>query len=107
MTRALTLKGLSVVLAVAIGVVAAAGLAAIQGGPFGYQFRTSLWIVGCLMLVLTIASLSPSTRHGQGEMSNVFLGRRFLGSDDRGGPGVTVMLALSAFVMFGIALVVG
>lgn len=95
------------VLGAALGLVAAAALAAVRGGPFGDQFRTSLWIVGCLMLVLTISSLSPSTRHGQGEMSNVFLGRRFGGSDSRGGAGVTVVLALSAFVVFGIALLLG
>jgi hypothetical protein len=92
---------------VAIGVAAAAGLAAFRGGPFSNQFRISLWIVGCLMLVLTISSLSPSTRHAQGEVSNVFLGRRFLGRDDRGGASLTVVLALSAFGIFGIALVVG
>jgi hypothetical protein len=107
MTRAVVWTGVRVVLSVAIGVAAAAGLAALRGGPFSDQFRTSLWIVGGLMLVLTISSLSPSTRHGQGEMSNVFLGRRFLGSDERGGAGVTVVLALSAFVIFGIALLVG
>ena len=107
MTRAVVSTGLRVVLGVAIGVVAAAGLAAFRGGQFSDQFRTSLWIVGSLMLVLTISSLSPSTRHGQGEMSNLFLGQRFLGSDDRGGASVTVVLALSAFVMFGIAFLVG
>ena len=97
----------SVVLAVAIGLAAAAGLAALRGGEFSDQFRLSLWIVGCLMLLLTVFSFSPSTRHAQGELSNVFIGRRFAGSDDRGAAGLTVVLALSAFGMFGIALLVG
>ena len=92
--------------AVVIGVGAAAGLAAFRGGDFGDEFRVSLWIVGCLMLLLTVFSLSPSTRHAQGELSNVFIGRRFLGSDDRGGAGLTVVLALAAIGMFGIALLV-
>ncbi len=58
------------------------------------------------MLLLTVFSLSPSTRHAQGELSNVFIGRRFLGGDERGGAGLTVVLALSGFGMFGIALLV-
>ena len=37
-----------------------------RGGEFSGQFRVSLWIVGCPMLVLTVFSFSPSTRHGQG-----------------------------------------
>jgi len=98
---------LGVVLAVAIGVAAAAGLAAFRGGQFSEQFKISLWVVGCIMLLLTIFSFSPSTRHAQGELSNVFIGRRFLGSDDRGGAGLTVVLALAAFGMFGIALLFG
>jgi hypothetical protein len=97
---------LSVGLAVLIGVVGAAGLAAFRGGQFSEEFRDSLWIVGCLMLLLTIFSFLPSTRHAQGELSNVFIGRRFAGSDDRGGAWLTVVLALSAFGMFGIALLV-
>jgi hypothetical protein len=106
MIRALVATALSVVLAVAIGLAAAAGLAALRGGGFSDQFRVSLWIVGCLMLLLSIFSFSPSTRHAQGEISNVFIGRRFLGSDERGGAGLTVVLAIAAFGMFGIALLV-
>jgi hypothetical protein len=59
------------------------------------------------MLLLTLFSFSPSTRHAQGELSNVFIGRRFLGSDERGGAGLTVVLALTSFGMFGLALLVG
>lgn len=90
--------------ALVIGVAAAAGLAGFRGGQFEDQFKNSLWIVGCLMLLMTIFSFSPSTRHGPGEASRVFFGRRFLGNDDRGGAGLTVVLALSAFGMFAIAL---
>ena len=96
----------SVAFAMTIGIGAAAGLAAFRGGPFSDEFGTSLWIVGCLMLLLTMLSFSPSTRHAPAELSNVFIGRRFTGSDDRGGAGLTVVLALSALGMFGIALVV-
>lgn len=106
MARALVSMGLSVALAISLGVAAAAGLAAFRGGEFGDQFRISLWIVGCLMLLMAILSFSPSTRHGPGEMSNVFFGRRFLGNDDRGGARLTIVLSLSAFGMFGIALLV-
>jgi hypothetical protein len=77
MARALGATFLSVGLAVLIGVVGAAGLAAFRGGQFSEEFRESLWIVGCPMLLLTIFSFSPSTRHAQGELSNVFIGRRF------------------------------
>jgi hypothetical protein len=104
--RALVSTALSVIVAMAIGVGAAAGLAAFRGGDFSDEFRISLWIVGCLMLLLTMFSFSPSTRHAQGELSNVFIGRRFLGSDDRGGVGLTVVLALAAVGMFGMALLV-
>ena len=107
MTRALVSTALSVMIALVIGVGAAAGLAALRGGQFSSEFKLSLWIVGCVMLLLTVFSFSPSTRHAQGELSNVFIGRRFAGSDDRGGAGLTVVLALSAFGMFGIALIVG
>jgi hypothetical protein len=107
MNRAVVSTALSVMLALVIGVGAAAGLAAFRGGEFSREFRISLWIVGCLMLLLTLFSFSPSTRHAQGELSNVFIGRRFAGSDERGGAGLTVVLALSAFGMFGIALLVG
>jgi hypothetical protein len=106
MIRSLASTFLSVMLALAVGVVAAAGLAAFRGGIFSHEFTNSLWIVGCLMLLLTIFSFSPSTRHAQGELSNIFVGRRFNGSDERGGAGLTVVLALSAFGMFGIALLV-
>ena len=106
MIRALVSTALSVMLAVVIGVGTAAGFAALRGGDFSDEFRISLWIVGCLMLLLTVFSFSPSTRHAQGELSNVFIGRRFLGSDDRGGAGLTVVLALAGFGMFGIALLV-
>ena len=78
-----------------------------EAKDFGDEFQVSLWIVGCLMLLLTVFSFSPSTRHGQGELSNVFIGRRFLGADDRGGATLTVVLALAGFGMFGIALLVG
>ena len=94
-------------LALIIGIAAAAGLAAFRGGQFSSEFKTSLWIVGCLILLLSIFSISPSTRHGQGELSNVFIGRRFLGSDDRGGVGMSVVLAVAALGMFGIAILVG
>jgi len=104
--RALVGASVSVALALVIGVGAAAGLAAFRGGQFGNEFGNSLWIVGCLMLLLTLFSYSPSTRHAQGELSNIFVGRRFAGSDDRGGAGLTVVLGLSAFGMFGIALLV-
>lgn len=107
MRRALVSTGLGVILTAVIGVAAAAALAAFRGGQFSDQFKISLWIVGCLMLVLTVFSFSPSTRHGPGELSNVFIGRRFLGSDDRGGASLSVVLALSAFGIFGIALLVG
>ena len=107
MIRALVSTAVSVMVALVIGVGAAVGLAALRGGEFGDEFRISLWVVGCLMLVLTIISFSPSTRHAQGELSSVFIGRRFAGSDDRGGAGLTVVLALAAFGMFGIALLVG
>src|SRR3954451_6228022 len=106
MARALVATFLSVALAVLIGVVAAVGLAAFRRGNFRDEFENSLWIVGCLMLLLTVFSFSPSTRHAQGELSNVFIGRRFSGSDGRGGAGLTIVLALSAFGMFGIALLV-
>ena len=53
---------------------------------------------------MAVASLSPSTRHAQGELSNAFIGRRFLGIDERGAVGATVVLAVSGFCMFGIAL---
>src|SRR4051812_21077359 len=106
MTRTLVWTGLSVILALIIGVISALGLAAFRGGQFSHEFTNLLWIVGCLMLLLTIFSFSPSTRHAQGELSNVFIGRRFLGNDDRGGAGLTVVLAVSAFGMFGIALLV-
>ena len=106
MFRSLASSALALVLAVAIGVAAAAGLAALRGGEFSDEFKNSLWIVGCLMLLLTLFSFSPSTRHAQGELSNVFIGRRFAGSDNRGGVNLTVVLALSAFGMFGIALLV-
>jgi hypothetical protein len=107
MTRVVVGTSIRVVLGVAIGVAAAAGLAAFRGGQFSDQFKISLWIVGCLMLVLTVFSFSPSTRHGQGELSNVLIGRRLLGDDDRGGASLSVVLALSAFGLFGIALLVG
>jgi hypothetical protein len=104
--RAVASTGLEVVFALIIGVTAAAGLAAVRGGQFSQEFTNSLWIVGGLMLLMAIFSLSPSTRHGQGELGNVFIGRRFLGSDERGGAGLTVVLALSGLGMFGIALLV-
>jgi len=104
MARALVWMGLRVVLAVAIGVAASAGLAVVRGGQFGDQVRTSLWVVGCLMILMAVFSLSPSTRHAPGEVSNVFFGRRFLGSDDRGGASMTVVLAFSGVGIFGIAL---
>jgi hypothetical protein len=106
MARALVVTVLEVVVALMIGVIAAVGLAAFRGGQFSDEFGNSLWIVGCLMLLMTVFSFSPSTRRAQGELSNVFIGRRFAGSDDRGGAGLTIVLALSAFGMFGIALVV-
>jgi len=106
-TRTLVATGLRVLIALAVGVAAAAGLAALRGGEFSHEIRISLWIVGCLMLGMAVASLSPSTRHAPGELSNVFVGRRFLGTDERGGAGATVVLALSGFGMFGIALLVG
>jgi hypothetical protein len=62
MARALVATTLRVVLAVAIGLGAAAGLAAFRGGEFGAQFKVSLWAVGCVMLLLTLFSFSPSTR---------------------------------------------
>ena len=104
--RVLASTGLRVMLALIIGVAAAAGLAALRGGQFSQEFTNSIWIVGCLLLLMTIFSLSPSTRHGPGEVSNVFIGRRFLGSDERGGAGLTVVLALSGLGMFGIALLI-
>ena len=106
MIRALVSTAVSVMVALVIGVGAAVGLAAFRGGKFGDEFRNSLWAVGCLTLLLTVFSFSPSTRRAQGELSNVFIGRRFLGSDNRGGAGLTVVLALAAFGMFGIALLV-
>jgi len=105
-TRVLVSTGLRVLIGLAVGVAAAAGLAAFRGGEFSHEFRISLWIVGCLMLGMAVVSLSPSTRHAQGEISNVFIGRRYLGADERGGAGATVVLAVSAFGMFGIALLV-
>src|SRR3954454_15877960 len=63
--RTLVTTFLSVVLALIIGVCAAAGLAAFRGGQFSVEFAHSLWIVGCLMLLLTMFSFSPSTRHAQ------------------------------------------
>jgi hypothetical protein len=106
MARPLRATAVRVLLAVAIGLAAAAGLAAFRGGVFGDQFRTSLWIVGCVMLLLSVCSFSPSTRQAPGELSNVLLGRRFRGNDDRGGPGLTVVLALAALGIFGVALLV-
>jgi Na+-translocating ferredoxin:NAD+ oxidoreductase RnfD subunit len=106
MTRVLFRLGTRVLIALAVGVAAAAGLAALRGGEFSHEIRISLWIVGGLMLGMAVASLSPSTRHAQGELSNVFIGRRFLGADERGGAGATVVLAISGFCMFGIALLV-
>ena len=105
-TWVLVSTGLRVLVGLAVGVAAAAGLAALRGGDFSHEIRISLWIVGCLMVGMAVASLSPSTRHGQGELSNVFIGRRFLGDDERGGAGATVVLAVSGFGMFGIALLV-
>jgi hypothetical protein len=102
--RTLVRTGLRVVLTVAIGVAAAAGLAVARGGELGGQFRASLWIVGCLMVGMTIFSGSPSTRRAPDEVGNALLGRRFLGTDDRGGASVAVVLALSAVGVFGIAL---
>jgi len=93
-----------VLAAVLVGVAFAAGLAAFRGGEFGAEFKTSVWIVGCLMLLAAVFSVSPSTRHAQGELSNIVLGRRFLGSDDRGGASLTVVLAFGSFGMFAIAL---
>ena len=104
--RVVASTGIDVMLALIIGVIAAAGLAAVRGGQFSQEFTNSLWIVGCLVLLMTLVSLSPSTRHGPGEVSNVLIGRRFRGTDERGGAGLTVTLALSAFGMFGIALLV-
>lgn len=99
--------GLSTIAAVVVGVAAAAGLAALRGGQFSHEWRVSLWIVGSLMLAMAVASLSPSTRHAQGELSNVFVGRRYRGADDRGGAGATVVLALAGFCVFGVALLAG
>ena len=107
MIRALLSTALSVTVALVIGVAVAAGLAAFRGGQFSREFRVSLWIVGCLMLLLTLFSYSPSTRRGPGELNNVFIGRHYNGSDERGGVGLTVVLALSAFGIFAIALLVG
>jgi hypothetical protein len=107
MRRALVSTVVNVLLAVAIGVAAAAGLAAFRGGRFASEFDVSLWIVGGVTLLLAVCSFSPSTRRVPGEMSNVLLGRRFPGSDDRGGAGLTVVLAISAFGLFGIALLAG
>jgi hypothetical protein len=100
--------GLRVVLAVAIGVAAAAGLAGIRGGVYSEQFRVSLWVVGCLMILMAIFSYSPSTRDAPGEMSKAIYGWRYSGRgrDDRGGASVTLVLALAAAGMFGIALLV-
>ncbi len=92
------------VLAVAIGVAASAGLALIRGGEFSGPFRVLLWVVGSLMLLMATFSASPSTRQAPGEVSNVFFGSRFLGTDDRGGASMTVVLALAAVGTFGIAL---
>jgi hypothetical protein len=105
-TRVLVSTALRVLIALAVGVAAAAGLAALRGGAFSHEIRIAFWIVGCLMVGMAVASLSPSTRHGQGELSNVLIGRRFLGPDGRGGAGATVVLAVSGFGMFGIALLV-
>jgi hypothetical protein len=106
-TRALGSTLIRAILALAAGVAAAAGLAAFRGGRFAGEFEVSLWIVGCVMLLLAVCSFSPTTRRGPGELSSATLGRRFLGSDDRGGAGLTVVLGLSALGMFGIALLVG
>ncbi len=107
MIRALASTAVSVMLATALGVATAAGLAALRGGQFDAEFTNSLWIVGCLMLLLTIFSFSPSTRHAPGELGRAFLGGRYRGNDDRGGAGLSVILALSALVMFAVALLVG
>ncbi len=106
MIRALVSTALSVLLATALGVAAAAGLAVLRGGQFDDEFTSSLWIVGCLMLLMTISSFSPSTRHAPGEVGRAFLGRRYRGNDERGGAGFTVTLAISALGMFAIALLV-
>ncbi len=106
MARSLLATAVRVILGVAVGVAAAAALAAFRGGEFFDQFGISLWIVGCVMLLLAVFSFSPSTRHAPVEMSNVLLGRRFRGNDDRGGPGLSLVLALAAFGVFGVALLV-
>ncbi len=106
MVRALLATGLRVVLAVAIGVAAAAGLALFRGGEFSQQFRISLWVVGCLMIGMAVFSFSPSTRNAPGEMSKALYGWRYggRGTDDRGGASLSLVLALAAGGMFGVAL---
>ena len=88
-------------------VAAAAGLAALRGGRFYNEFRNSLWIIGCLMLLTTFFSSRPRRETLQVKSAESSLDDGTSGTDDRGGAVFTVVLALSAFGMFGIAYLVG
>ena len=92
--------------AVAMGVAAAAALAAFRGGTFQQEFGNSLWIAAALMLLVALFSFSPSARRAPDELLAAALGRRFRAShpaEGGAGLGLTVILLVASLCMFGIA----
>lgn len=69
-----------------------------------------LWLIGALMLLMALLSLSPSTQTAQDSFASLSVGRLFRRgqkpSDDFG-LGLTLTLALGALGVFAVAALVG
>lgn len=113
----LALVGFAVRLALGLGFACliAALLAFLRdGSSFGEGFRASVWIVGCLSLLLAFAGSSPAMRTGTIDpyFASFFpeLTRKMgEGYETYTGPRVSpgALFVLTALVLFGLGLILG
>jgi len=93
--------------AVALACLLAAVLALAREGPsFGEGFRTSVWILGCVLLLLAFAGSSPAMRAGTIDPwgASFFPKLRPRMTEEYSGTRVSsgALFALSALALFGI-----